>query len=164
MSSKNNADQTSEVISEIDKEESLSDNEIEEKSIDAMKVTKEFQENVVKFVKLDDLIRKKQEEIGELKDQRKPCEEYILKYLDQVNENVIEITNGKLRKNKSETKASLSQDVIKHAILEKIKDPKTVEEILKLMEDKRPLSTHVNLKRTGKRAKKQKPKKDIKTN
>ena len=104
-------------------------------------------------------MRKKQQEMSELREQRKPCEQYILKYLDNVNENVIEITNGKLRKNKSETKAAVSQDVMKVAISEKIKDPKIVEEILKLMEEKRPMNTHVNLKRTGTRPDKKEGKK-----
>ena len=90
--------------------------------------------------------------MAELREQRKPCEQYILKYLDNVNENVIEITNGKLRKNKSETKTALSQDIMKVALSEKIKDPVVIEEILKLMDEKRPMSTHVNLKRTGTQA------------
>jgi len=157
-------DLTSELISEIDKDDSISgeshdgeddgNDDGKEQSIDQLKISKEFQENVVKFVKLDDLMRKKQQEMSELREQRKPCEQYILKYLDDVNENVIEITNGKLRKNKSETKSSINQDIMKNAITEKIKDPKIVEEIMKLMEEKRPLSTHVNLKRTGTRDKK----------
>lgn len=164
MSDKKNADLTS-VISEINRDDSISsdsnsgddndDNKSsvgdKEKSIDQVKISKEFQENVVKFVKLDDLMRKKQQEMTELREQRKPCEQYILKYLDNVDENVIEITNGKLRKNKSETKAALTQDVMKSAISEKVSDPKLVEEILKIMETKRPLNTHVNLKRTGTR-------------
>lgn len=171
MDEKKNLDLTSEVISEIDRDDSSSEeteNENENETetpgnaIDDIKITKEFQENVIKFVKLDDLIRKKKQEVSELSDQKKPCEEFILKYLDNVNENVIEITDGKLRKNKSETKAALKQDVIKNAINEKIADPKIVEEILNLMEMKRPLNTHVNLKRTAKRNKKQKTKNNLK--
>lgn len=145
-------DLTSEVISEIDRDDSISDDSDDEgTSLDQMKITKEFQENVVKFVKLDDLMRKKQEEMTELRKKRKPCEDYILKYLDNVKENVIEITDGKLRKNKSETKQALSQDMIKAAIMDKVKDPQIVEDILKNMEEKRPLNTHVNIKRTGTR-------------
>lgn len=144
MSSKK--DLLSEIISEIDKNGSSSD-ESEEK-VNSIQITKELQENVVKYVKYDDLIRKKQQELADLKDQKKPCEEYILKYLDQINLNVIDITEGKLRVNKSETKKQLSQDIIKGAIAEKVADPLIVEEILKLMETKRPLNTHTNLKRT----------------
>lgn len=150
MSEMKTNDFISEVISEIDNNEdiSMSDDSDEEQSLDEIKISKEFQENVKKFIHLDDLLRKKQEEITELKKQKKPCEAYILKYLDDVNENVIEITDGKLRKNKSETKAQLTQDIIKNAILEKIKDPTIAEAIIKSMEDKRPLNSHTNLKRT----------------
>jgi Family of unknown function (DUF5760) len=145
---------TSEIISQLDKDDSISSDESdEEQQASKVVVSKEFQENVIKYVKMDDLIRRKQKEMNELKEQRKPCEKYILKYLDDIKENVIEITNGKLRKNKSETKASLNQDVIKKAIADKIKDPLIVEDILNSMELMRPLNTHVNLKRTNARKK-----------
>lgn len=129
------------------------DEEEDASKADSVNVTKEFQENVIKFVKIDDLIRKKTTELAELKSQKKPIENFILKYLDQVNETVVEITNGKLRKNKSETKSGLTVDIIKEAIEKKIKDPKVVEEILKNMEDMRPKATRVNLKRTSVREK-----------
>ena len=132
------SDLASELISEIDKKDDDSSSSYSDetsyddgKSVQSVKVSKEFQENVLKFVKLDDLVRKKQQELSELKEQRKPCEQYILKYLDKVDQNMIEISDGKLRKNKSETKAALSQDIIKASIAEKIKDPQIVEEILK---------------------------------
>ena len=126
----------------------------ENSKTDSMNVTKEFQENVIKFVKLDDLVRKKTIELSELKAQKKPIEAFIIKYLDQVNESVVEITNGKLRKNRSETKTGLTIDIIKEAIEKKVTDPKIVDEILKTMEDMRPKATRINLKRTSTREKK----------
>ncbi len=123
-----------------------------EKEAKEISITKEFQENVIKFVKIDDLMRKKQRELSELRSQRKPCEEFILKYLDQIGESVIEISNGKLRKNKSETKVPLNQDIIKDAIKKKINDPKDIDEIIKLMDQLRPKNVRVNLKRTSHRA------------
>lgn len=144
----------SDVISEIDKDEDEEENETEKKnddteSIHTVKISKEFQEYVVKYVKIDDLIKKKQEEITELKSQKKPCEEYILKYLEKIDEDTIEITNGRLMKNKTEKKVGLNQDIIKASILEKVKDVNMVEEILKTMENKRSMNTKVELKRTG---------------
>jgi len=116
---------------------------------DDVEVTKEFQENVVKFVKMDDLIRQKQAEIKELRDKRVVCEKFILGYLQDVGENVIEITNGKLRRNKADTKVPLSIDIIKKAIEEDVANPATVEKIMKRMDDIRPTSSRVNLKRTS---------------
>jgi len=141
-------DKVSDAVSRIDRDEDLSD---DEKKSQAVSVSKEFQENVVKFVKVDDLIKKKQEELSELKDKKKACEKFILKYLDDVGENVIDITNGKLKKNKTESKTPINQDIMKKAISEKISDPTVIEEILKSMEDKRTTNTNVSLKRTGRK-------------
>ena len=137
------------------------DEEVDSKN-GSVNVTKEFQENVIKFVKIDDLIRKKTTEMAELKGQKKPLETFILKYLDQVNETIVEITNGKLRKNKAESKAPINIEIIKEAIEKKVKDPKIVEDILKTMEDLRPKTVRVNLKRTSQRDEKTKTKTKVK--
>jgi hypothetical protein len=114
-------------------------------------VSMEFQESVIKFVKLDDLMKKKQKELTELRNQRKPCEEFILKYLDQIDETVVEITTGKLRKNKSETKVPLNKEVIKQAIQLKVKNKDDVDFIMKQMDELRPINTRENIKRTNNR-------------
>lgn len=116
-----------------------------------VRITKEFGENVIKYVKYDDLIKKREQEIKELKEKRKPCEQYIIEYLDKIGENTIDITNGKLKKNKSETKVPLKQEIIKEAITARIADPKIADEIMKLMDEKRPTQVRVNLKRTTKK-------------
>ncbi|MDX1702057.1 MAG: hypothetical protein R3250_15635 [Melioribacteraceae bacterium] len=137
-----------------DIEMSNADDSDDEMDTEQKKITEEFKENVVKFVKLDDQIRERKREIRELESKRKPCEEFILKCLDSMNENVIEISNGKLRKNKSETKVPLNQDIIRTAILEKVQDPKQVSAIVGRMDELRPKKTRVNLKRTMNRKKK----------
>jgi hypothetical protein len=150
MSSQN----TQKVLADMDFEESVHDDkQALEDEAEQLKISKEFQEMVVKYVKLDDMSRKKEKEIKELKALRKPCEDFILKYLEKIGETTIDITNGKLRRNKSETKIPLSQDIIKDAIKEKVADPKVVEEIVKLMDTMRPTNVRTNLKRTGKRTK-----------
>lgn len=131
-----------------DIEMSNADYSDDEMNTEEKKITAEFQEKVVKFVKWDNLVRDYKREIRELEAKKKPCEEFILHCLDKMNENVIEITNGKLRKNKAETKVPLNQDIIKKAILEKVKDPKDVVAILNRMDELRPKKTRVNLKRT----------------
>lgn len=113
-----------------------------------VKITKEFQENVIKYVKLDDLLKIKQEEMAALKEQIKPCEQYLLTALSALNEESIGITNGSLIKKKVETKKSLSGEIIKNSLLEKIKDINVVEDIMKTMESKRETTTRTDLKRT----------------
>ena len=148
-----------EISNETSVESPNNEMDAEAKAEDDVNVSKEFYEQVVKFVKIDDLMRKKQKEMTELRSQRKPCEDFIIKYLDQIDESVVEITNGKLRKNKSETKVPLNQDIIKEAIETKVKDPKIVDSILKSMDDLRPKNVRVNIKRTSQRAPKNKVKK-----
>lgn len=139
-----------ETITEVhDSNDSSGSSEEEKNKLAGIKITKEFQENVIKYVKLDDLIKQKQEELNELKEQLKPCEQYIIACLDTLNESEIGITNGSLIKKKVEKKSPLNQDMIKSALSEKIKDANAVEEIMKLMENKRGVSTKVDLKRKG---------------
>lgn len=159
----------SEVISEIC--DSLSDNSEHNKSDETetetenklkVPISKEFQENVIKFVKIDDLMKKKQQEMAELREQKKPCEQFILKYLETIDEEEVGITNGKLKKNKSETKAALNQEALKLTLSKKISDQKLVDEILKEMEEARPLNTKVSLARTSNTERKAVKKRTIK--
>lgn len=122
--------------------------EEEEQEIDIEQIKEELTENVLKYVKYDDLVKKKQKEIRELNKLKKPCEKFILKYLDLADENIIEITGGKLIKNKSESKAPLSKDLIADATMEKVQNAQLVEEIMKTAEEKRERKVRTNLKRT----------------
>ena len=142
-----------------------SDNEDNNDDNDEEKTTKnnddalspEFTEKVLLYIKYDDLIREKMTEIKELKNQKKPCEQYILSYLDSKDAPFVKVKNGKLIKNKSETKGSLKLDIIKSAIMEGVKNEKIVKDdnildvtskILDLMESKRPKLVRLNIKRT----------------
>jgi hypothetical protein len=132
----------------------------------------DFKEKIMHFIKIDDLIRKKQEEIKELKDKKEEAEEFILKFLDKNDANFVNIPGGKLIKNQSETKAPLKIEMIKEAIVEGIKkekltdteelNKKLLEDIIEIMENKRGKVNRVNLKRTFERTKKSKPKKEKK--
>jgi hypothetical protein len=160
--SKYDNDIASELFSEINRsdsdfdsssEDTFSDTQSYASSLSSVKITPQFRENVKNFVAYDDLIKKKTQEISEIKKKRKPCEEAILKYLDNVNQHVIDITDGKLKKNKSETKKPLNSEIIKNSIATKINDPEIVKQIMELMESQRATNTQYSLKRTGMRAK-----------
>jgi hypothetical protein len=147
-------DDISDVENSVDNDTS-SDDEIEKK-----KVSKEFQENVIKYVKIDDLLDKKKTEMAELKKQLKPCEEYISKHLEKIGEKEIDITNGKIKRVKSEKPSALNMELIKETLLTKIKDPKEVDELLQIMDIARPINKTVSIKRTRNKTKKEKlPKK-----
>lgn len=135
-------------------EDSDKDSDEESDEENDVKVDDNFKEKVMKWIEYDDIIRQKEKECKELKNKRKELEEYVLKFLENNDINIIEINGGKLRRNKSETKTALTNENIKKAIKKKYNDEKTVEEIMKLMDEMRPMKTHVNLKRTFERTKK----------
>ena len=66
---------------------------------------------------------------------------------------MINISGGKIRKNQYESKGALKKEFIKDSILDKIKDPKVVEDILAKIEDKRENKINISLKRTFERDK-----------
>ena len=144
-------------ITNVPQEEGIDDGkeDVDEKAAEEPKVnnntivvTKEFTENIVKYVTYDDIIKQKDDEIKELKKKRAPHEKYITDYLVKLNEEGIGITNGALKITKSQSKAPVSGDSIKDVISKKIKDQKMVEEILADIESTRKTSTKTNLKRS----------------
>jgi hypothetical protein len=118
---------------------------------DQDKINQKFKEMVITWVDLDDQIRKHNSKIKELKGDKKDYEGKILDYLESIGENVIEISDGKLRKNVSKTKAALKQETIQTALTECLKDSEKAAEITKFILNKRPIIERTNLKRTKNR-------------
>jgi hypothetical protein len=147
--SQNDDDIESEVQSETE-ENDESDEEYE--------YTEEFAEKVRNYVQIDDQIRKNDEKKKELNKDKKNAEKEILKHLERLGENVINITGGKLRINQYETKSSLKEDIVKKVLNDKIKDPKIVETILENIDQERENAKKIqkSLKRTYERNKKDK--------
>jgi len=145
---KNNEDNGNNENNENNDEESGSEVEYE--------YSQEFKEKVKTYVKNDDKIRELQQEIKKLNTIKKTAEMDILKHLERLGENNINITGGKLRINQYESKDSLKETIIKEAITEKIKDPKIMENIIEIINEKRVNNAkiQVSLKRTFERGKK----------
>lgn len=119
-------------------------------------ITEEFVEVVKNWVKLDDEIRDYTSKIKDLKNERKEFEDFILEYMEGINENVIEITGGKLRRNKSQTKTPLKEESIQTALFEITKDNEKSIQMTKHIMENRPSVERVNLKRTRLRKSKKK--------
>ena len=130
-----------------DSEEDSGDEEDEDK----YELNDEFRDKVIAYVKADDKIREVQNALKEYRKAKKDAEESILRHLERLGENMINITGGKLRKNQYESKEALKSEYIKEAISDKIKDVVAVEEILQKMESKRKLKINVSIKRTFER-------------
>ena len=100
---------------------------------------KDFLEKIVKYMKTDDLIRKEtldyKEKLNTLKEQKEELETYILRYLDTVEEDQINIDgNGKLAKCESVRKSGINKDIIKESIYEQLKKENIVKDEKKLKE------------------------------
>ena len=132
----------------------MSDSENEEEGVIPKDITEEFKEVVVNWVKIDDDIRSLNQKIKDLKDEKKEFEVFILEYMNTINENVINISDGKLRLNRSKTKAPLKEENIQSALLDITKDSNKALELTKYIFQSRPLTERVNLKRTKNRVKK----------
>jgi len=132
----------------------MSDNEDSEEN--QKQITEEFVEVVKSWVKIDDEIREYTSKIKDLKKERKEFEEFILEYMENINENVIEITGGKLRRNKSQTKSPLKEQNIQSTLYEITKDNQKSIEITKQIMENRQSVERVNLKRTRLRKSKNK--------
>lgn len=152
MSKKTN-DIVSDIVTEMNDEDDSDSDVSQAGSISNVVISKEFKENVIKYIKFDDLIKQKQEDINSLKTQRKKCEGSILKHLEEVNISQVTVSDGNLSKKEVEIKKPLSEGIIHAVLLEEIKNPKKVNEIMKMMDSKRPVVQNVNLKRTVKKKK-----------
>jgi hypothetical protein len=150
-----NNDSSSSSDNKDENNEDTSDDESGEEEV-GYEYTEEFKEKVKTYVKNDDKIRDLQTEIKKLNGIKKAAEVDILKHLERLGENNINITGGKLRINQYESKDSLKETIIKEALVEKIKDPTVVETIFTKINEKRVAGSkiQISLKRTFEKGKK----------
>jgi hypothetical protein len=152
-------------------EQSISEDEL---SNPQTTVSKNFREKLVKFIKIDDIIREEtlafKEKLETLKIQKEELSSYIMRYLDDGI--VIDLENkGKVSKYTSTRKSGINKDIIQQSIYEKLKNENLVgtdaegerlaQATYDIMEGKRKVTTKITLKRTIKKEKKQKPEKEI---
>jgi precorrin-3B methylase len=111
-------------------------------------ISDKFKNNIKEWVSIDDQIRDLQKQIKLFKQVKKEKEEFILEYLTNINENQIQISDGKLIKNVSKTKAPLKNEMITDTLIEVLKDDKEAFKITEMIMLKRPMTERINLKRT----------------
>jgi hypothetical protein len=99
------------------------------------------------WVQLDDKARKLKEEIKDLNDEKKTHEELVLAELAKMEEQVISISDGKLRRNVTKTQAPLKKDTIQKTIFEFTKDEKKTFDMIEKIMSSREVTEKVNLKR-----------------
>ena len=117
------------------------------------KVSPEFVDNVKKYLAVDDKIKELRDQNKKLIQEKKQKEEFILNYLQQVDEKMIDVPDGKLRRNISKTQAPLKKDTIHKALTEIMGDASKALDITDKIIKSRPIIEHVKLKRTKNRVK-----------
>ena len=120
------------------------------------KVSKEFINKVRDWIKIDDSIREIRAKTKELTNEKKQHEEYILNYMEQIDEKCFNIKDGKLRRNVSKAKGPLKKAIIQQALVEITGDAIKAKTMTEHIINSRPTVERVNLKRTFNRGPKKK--------
>ena len=124
-----------------------------ESKLEKKKVSAEFVNAVKKYLDVDDKLREIREKTKSLNTEKKDREDFILNYLQSVDEKVIDVPNGNLRRNVSKTQAPLKKEVIQKALTELIGDATKATAMTDQIIKSRPTIERVTLKRTRNRLK-----------
>ena len=117
------------------------------------KISKEFVESVKRYLEVDDKLREIKEKTKNLNTEKKQKEEFILNYLQTIDEKVIDVADGKLRRNISKTQAPLKKETIQKALIDIVGDANKATAITEQIIKSRPTVERVTLKRTKNRIK-----------
>jgi len=117
------------------------------------KISKEFVESVKRYLEVDDKLREIKEKTKNLNTEKKQKEEFILNYLQTIDEKVIDVADGKLRRNISKTQAPLKKETIQKALIDIVGDANKATAMTEQIIKSRPTVEIVTLKRTKNRIK-----------
>lgn len=109
-----------------------------------------FTENIKRWVLLDTHIKRIQERVKELKEERSELDEAICSYLAKHNmqEKKIEIHDGEIRCAEKKDYTPLSYSYLEKVLLTIVNESSTVERILQCIKDQRQVKTRTELRRT----------------
>ena len=124
-----------------------------ENNSEKKKVSKEFVDAVKKYLEVDDKLRDIKEKTKNLNTEKKTKEEFILNYLQSIDEKVVDVADGKLRRNISKTQAPLKKETIQKALAEIVGDATKATAMTEQIIKSRPTVERVTLKRTKNRLK-----------
>ena len=109
----------SEVEDTVDDETDSDEQSEEDKNLPN---TDTLKEKVTGYIKIDDLIRAKKDEIKELTEKKLKYEEFIKKYLEKANKTKIATNDGDIVFKKQTSRAPLKETFIETAITKKFQD------------------------------------------
>ncbi len=130
-------------------DESNSDDDDSDENSYEYEFQDDLQKCVVSYIKADDIIMGYNEKIKDLKKIKKNCEDEILKHLERLGDNSINVSGGKLIKNQYNDKGKPKEDLVKNMIKKNCENTiaqKIFDEIDK--EHAKNKKTRTSLKRT----------------
>lgn len=120
-----------------------------------------LKEHVKAYLKIDDVIREKKEEIKELGEKKQEHEEYIMTYLEREKKNKIETSEGDIIYKQTSTKTPIKEDIVEKAIVAKMKNVGTTQQkdgyaklahdILEELDSMREVKVRNNIRRQKKK-------------
>jgi hypothetical protein len=128
-----------------DESESEGDSENED-SEDEATISENFRKAVINYIKYDNKSRQLRELQSQINAKKKELSEMIIGKMDDGNMKTIAITGGKLHRNKAETQAPLKQEMILKTLKNEVGKRKAKDLMAKIQEQ-RPMTTRINLKR-----------------
>ena len=111
-------------------------------------VSPEFINTVKKYLEIDDKLKEHRDLIKKMTSDKKEKEEFILNYLQTIEESVIDVRDGKLRRNISKTQAPLKKEQIHKTLTEIVGDAIKAQAMTEQIIKSRPIVERVTLKRT----------------
>ena len=115
---------------------------------DKKTVSPEFINTVKKYLEIDDKLKEYREIIKKMTSDKKEREDFILNYLQTIEESVIDVRDGKLRRNISKTQAPLKKEQIYKTLTEIVGDSIKAQTMTDQIIKSRPIVERVTLKRT----------------
>jgi hypothetical protein len=120
------------------------------------KVSPEFIQNVKKWLEVDDALKSIRGQTKALNNEKKERESNILEYLTTIDESVIDVHDGKLKKNVTKSQAPLKKETIQQALTEITGDVSKATAMTDHIIKSRPIVEKIKLKRTRNRGGKDK--------
>ncbi len=110
-------------------------------------VSPEFVNAVKKYLEIDNRLKEMKEETKNLNTKKKTNEEFILNYLQTIDEKEVGVVDGKLKRNVSKKQKPLNKDYINKTLIEITGDSIKAQSITDHLIKNRPVVEHIYLKR-----------------
>jgi hypothetical protein len=115
-------------------------------------ISQEFVQAVKKYLEVDDKLREIKDKTKKLNTEKKEKQEYIINYLTSIEESIIDVVDGKLKKTITKSQAPLKKELIHKALTDITGDSIKAQSMTETIINSRPTVERINLKRTKNKA------------